>query len=632
VKHHPFKPALAIPCGLLLVAGLACENFNRRELPPEPPPPLDSGAGVLVDDTVGELTLVDDAAPRQVKGFGLVVGLDGTGSRNVAATIRDYLLDRLQKSAADQAWMIGRESKSLNELLESRDTAIVELTAYIPPGAPEGLAVDVGVTAARGTETTSLDGGLLLPSELKLVGVASNLRGIITGRTVAMAEGPIFVSPFATAAAAGSTSSARDGIVLGGARVVEPRPLRVVLRNPSYPAARQIEQRINERFSLEPPTAEPMSHSYLHVSIPPRYRQLTTHFVQLVAHLYVENNPAFIDARLRELDRYAAEPGGDHRRLSLAWEGIGRTALPYVKRHYLSSSPALTYYAARAGIDLGDVRAVGILGTIASDPEHPFRLQATQTLVRAPYGNVTLELLPLLAADDPEIRAAAYEGLLKRRHRAVRSQPIHYPLDHEYVSFYLDVVDTPGPPMVYARRTENPRIALFGQDIPVTTPLFLRFPERNLTLNANENGDPITIIARIMPEAPLETFYVPANLQDLVRKLALPPKPGRDGRPEGIGLSYGGVLDVIAALRDDGALPAPLVFQKASLRDLIGPATPPERPEADEAPAEDFELELDLEPEPEEPPPAPTADAEPDALWQAGANASTNPRPAQRSE
>ncbi len=81
------------------------------------------------------------------------------------------------------------------------------------------------------------------------------------------------------------------------------------------------------------------------------------------------------------------------------------------------------------------------------------------------------------------------------------------------------------------------------------------------------------------------------------------------GRLRGVGLNYSQVVQVLATLERDGALPARMVLERESLAELLGPAEIPERPEADEPPPV---TEPPTFEEPGEPPGVPSGTSEPE--------------------
>ena len=564
--------------------------FGSRNKPAPPPQPLPlPERDAIRADTVGSMALVGDAAPRELRGFGLVVGLEGTGSRDCAASIRTYLVDRLQKLMAGERWYADARQISVNALIDSPDTAVVELTGYVVPGATRGARFDVIVTAATGTQTRSLEGGLLLPSEMKIFGVSGGGRGIIAGRTVAFARGPVFTHPFASDAVSGE-GDPRRGAVLGGGVTLEARPARLILKDASYPMARRIEQRLNERFGVRPAVAEAMSQSYLLLHTPPAYHWDPEELIELSAYVYLQNAPAFFEAKLRELSEVARRPGADYAALSLAWQAIGRVAQNSIQPLYGSEEATLAFAAARAGLRLNDVTAARVVGRMAASPRHPYRLQAVRELgAAAPMPAAATELLTLINDFDPDVRIAAYEGLLRHRHPAVVSRSFAHRLDPEQINVTLDRVSSDGPPFIYVRRTRAPRIALIGHTIPVHRPLFYRHPNNRLILNANPAEDTILLRVQVLADGPWERFRIEPTVADLVTAMAARPTRGDGGRPRGAGLPFAQVVQVLTALSRDGLIPAQVVFERESLSDLLGPAEEGERREAEEQTLDDFE-------------------------------------------
>jgi flagellar P-ring protein precursor FlgI len=123
---------------------------------------------------VKDLVQVEGIRDNQLVGYGLVVGLAGTGDRFqtqfTAQTIRN-LLDRM-----------GVSVPQIN--LQVRNTAAVIVTATLPPFARPGLRLDATVGALG--DATNLQGGLLL---------LTALRGP-DGAIYALAQGPLATGGF----------------------------------------------------------------------------------------------------------------------------------------------------------------------------------------------------------------------------------------------------------------------------------------------------------------------------------------------------------------------------------------------------------------------------------------------------
>jgi len=199
---------------------------------------------------IKDIVDVENVRPNQLVGYGLVVGLSGTGDRirNVPFTEESMqaMLERMGVNVR------GSEMKTQN-------VAAVSITATMPPFARSGSTIDVQVSALG--DATSLQGGTLIVSSLRA----------LDGEIYAVAQGPVAVSGFKGQGAAASVSrgvltSAR---IAGGAIIEREVPyalrsatsLKLALKNPDFTTADRIAKTINERFPgsatmLDPATVQ----------------------------------------------------------------------------------------------------------------------------------------------------------------------------------------------------------------------------------------------------------------------------------------------------------------------------------------------------------------------------------------
>ncbi|GGB74290.1 flagellar basal body P-ring protein FlgI [Blastomonas aquatica] len=199
---------------------------------------------------VKDIVAFENVRTNQLVGYGLVVGLAGTGdrTRNVPFTEESLqaMLERMGVNVRDTQ-------------LRTRNVAAVSVTATLPAFARAGSRIDVQVAALG--DSTSLQGGTLLISPLRA----------LDGEIYAVAQGPLAVSGFNARGAGASISrgvatSARiasGGIVerevayaLGSAET-----LKLALNNPDFTTAQRVAQAINRRFPgaarmLDPATVE----------------------------------------------------------------------------------------------------------------------------------------------------------------------------------------------------------------------------------------------------------------------------------------------------------------------------------------------------------------------------------------
>ena len=201
--------------------------------------PLPAGAQV----TVGTLTRHDGDLPRRLAGYGLVVGLDGSGDRSFGGargstpTVRS-VLNLLRRFDIEVP----------SEQLRLRNVAAVLVTAEVSPWLRSGGRFEVQIAALG--DATSLRGGVLW------------MTPMVTDPgqpPVGTAQGPVLVAndPTATGAYARRGNSGR--IAEGGVLEVDPDPVladgaRLLLRNPDLQTATLIAAAVNA--AVAPGTAK----------------------------------------------------------------------------------------------------------------------------------------------------------------------------------------------------------------------------------------------------------------------------------------------------------------------------------------------------------------------------------------
>jgi len=197
---------------------------------------------------IKDIAALSAARPNQLIGYGLVVGLQGTGDgKDISFTIQTLreTLARLGASVDGPLSSYDLDPTAVKDF-KVENVAAVMVTAELPAFAKPGQKVDVNVAAIA--KSKSLRGGLLL---------MTRMRGA-DGATYAIAQGPLAASGFSADAAGSSvavgvSTSAR---IPGGAlveREVE-GPLNVgdhVTLNliaPDFATSARIMKAINDRF------------------------------------------------------------------------------------------------------------------------------------------------------------------------------------------------------------------------------------------------------------------------------------------------------------------------------------------------------------------------------------------------
>jgi len=484
-----------------------------------------------IDDTIGMYAEIfaSDAIP--ISGYGLVGGLNGTGSSECPTQIRTYL----QKYILQR---LGGAKVNVDDLISSPDTAVVIVEGMIPPAASKNQRFDVRVTALPGTQTTSLEGGWLYGVDL------FEARQVGTSiKPLAAAEGPVF-----TDSAISGSQDPRTGYVLGGGTVVEEYKVNLALRLPDYRIVSQIRNRINERFGYE--IAVALAPGSIELRIPTKYLEAKSRFIQLVRATYIVESPELTEKRIMtHIEKLAGSK--DKNASEIALEAIGNAAMPKLAALLNSSDPEVRLRAARCMFNLGDQRGRESLWGIATDKKTSYRLEAIDALVNTSAGqDVTSMLQSLLRDDDLSIRLIAYENLVRLRDVTVSRKLIAN-------SFYLDQVTQTGKPAILVSRRIQPRIALLGSPIYCRSNIFIETQDGTITINVPA-GEKYATIIRKHPRRPDTIIQLKSSLDlaDVIETLCREPlTPTAQGGP-GLGVPYSTLVGLISKMVDSGAVQA----------------------------------------------------------------------------
>lgn len=221
---------------------------------------------------IKDLAAVEGVRENQLVGYGLVVGLNGTGD-----TLANSPFTR--QSAQAMLERLGVNVRGIN--MRTANMAAVIVTANLASFSTQGTRLDVTVSSLG--DSKSLQGGTLLVTPL--LGA--------DGEVYAVAQGAVAISGFA---AQGDAASITRGVptvgrIANGALIEREidfqlnrqRALRLSLRNPDFTTARRMAAAINDFIGEA--TAEPTDPSTVTVQIPKNYRgnmiQLLTEIEQL---------------------------------------------------------------------------------------------------------------------------------------------------------------------------------------------------------------------------------------------------------------------------------------------------------------------------------------------------------------
>ena len=231
-----------------------------------------AGAGTRLK----EVAAIEGVRDNQLIGYGLVVGLNGTGDKRqtvFSAQALTNILKRMGVTVDPAAILV-------------RNMAGVMVTATLPPFAQPGTRIDV--TAAAIGDATNLQGGLLLMTPLKGA----------DGQAYAVAQGAVITGGFV--AGRGGNSQTMNHPTVGripAGGIVEQTPLSVApssklklqLRQADFTTAARIAEVLNQRFATGgPAVARAESAAVVAVDIPAAYSTRPVEFIAEIEGLAVE--------------------------------------------------------------------------------------------------------------------------------------------------------------------------------------------------------------------------------------------------------------------------------------------------------------------------------------------------------
>ena len=234
----------------------------------------------------GQVRLKDIATVEGVRnnvltGFGLVVGLNGTGDKDQTRFTTQGLANALSKSG------LSLDPASI----KVKNVAMVLVQAELPPFVRSGSRIDITVSSTG--DASSLQGGNLLLSELKG----------IDGRVYALAQGALTVGGFS--AGGGGASVVQNhptvGMIPGGAMVerevdfdfLNNGRVRYIFRQSDFTTMDRAVNAVNRMLGSE--YARPINPRIMEVQVPPEFGGNMISFVSRIENLTLRpDNPAKI--------------------------------------------------------------------------------------------------------------------------------------------------------------------------------------------------------------------------------------------------------------------------------------------------------------------------------------------------
>jgi flagellar P-ring protein precursor FlgI len=228
-KSREFGGLARYTYGLLLLLAISCPSCVANQ----------PDRRVLIRD----ITTIEGVRDNMLVGYGLVVGLRGTGDRQQTIFTVQTLANAMQKMGV----LISPNTVVV------KNVAAVFITASLPPFSRPGSRLDVTVSSIG--DAQSLEGGVLLMSAL---------HGP-DGPVYAEAQGPLVLGGYSAGTGANrkDVNAANVAIIPQGAIVERDasvdlsgfKTVSLLLRNPDFTTATKIAETVNQEFNRPVATA-----------------------------------------------------------------------------------------------------------------------------------------------------------------------------------------------------------------------------------------------------------------------------------------------------------------------------------------------------------------------------------------
>ncbi|MBU1052869.1 MAG: flagellar basal body P-ring protein FlgI [Proteobacteria bacterium] len=224
---------------------------------------------------IKDLSSIKGIRSNQLFGYGLIIGLNGSGDKSGTTFTIQALANMLEKMGIH----VSQDDMKVNNV------AAVMVSTELPPFARIGKDLDVTVSSIG--DAKSLLGGTLLLTPLKGV----------DGKVYALAQGPIVVGGFSSGGEAGGGVTKNHptvGRIVNGATVekevlvsLENRNnLTLMLNNPDFETATRVADVIKAQFGED--LAKPLDSGTLKIKVPEAYQNDVVGLIAKLGNLDVK--------------------------------------------------------------------------------------------------------------------------------------------------------------------------------------------------------------------------------------------------------------------------------------------------------------------------------------------------------
>ena len=224
---------------------------------------------MVLSARIKDLASIKGIRTNQLFGYGLVIGLNGSGDKGGTGFTIQALANMMEKMGI----RVNPQDVKVNNV------AAVMVNAELPPFARIGKNIDVTISSIG--DAKSLQGGTLLLTPLKGV----------DGRVYALAQGPIIVGGYESGGDAGGGVTKNHptvGRISNGASVEkevllsleDKKELILMLENPDFVTATRVSEAIKTHFGED--IAKPVDSGTLKIKVPEAFQN---DVVRLIAQL-----------------------------------------------------------------------------------------------------------------------------------------------------------------------------------------------------------------------------------------------------------------------------------------------------------------------------------------------------------
>ena len=526
-KLFMYSLAGAVAVSLLLFGG--CQKTNAVV-------PTSTAASVE-GKTIGDLAEIIAYGQVQIRGVGLVTGLAGTGSGECPAPLKSYLISYIKTQLPKDSTV------NPENLIESKDTAVVNILGLLPAGAYNGEKFDVVISALSSSQTTSLEGGTLLAAELKQTGNLGQSRAMAT------AEGPIFTE---------KDGSPLIGYALNGGSSLEDQQVLLKMKKPDYVIASVLRDKINSRFGNK--TAVATSENLINIKIPDEYRERKKYFLKLMTNLLMDDSA---QGKQKAIDELAAaiQLPQDREKTEYMLEGIGRPAVLKLLPLLDSNDTEIRISAAKVLLSMGDYKGYQILADTALGDTGKLRLKAMDAVAwDARRRDASGIMARLVGDDDIDVKLRAYEHLRRFDDISISKRNI----DSGSGDFDLERMVQGTRKIIWASRSGDPRIALFGSPIYCENDIFVQSSDGLLMVNSRESEKYITIVRKDPRTGSVTNIQSSNELGIIISRMCQISQDknvnGTNLSQRGLGVSYSDMVKMVELMCEKGAIKAEFIY------------------------------------------------------------------------